>query len=235
MARAEHLASLGTLSATVAHELTQPLTVIQLSLENALGKLGTISSPEIITQKLKNSIDELSNITSIVDRFRNFARKSREKIDKEVELVAIAEKIVNLLKEHARRAKVVFRLKGLGKLPHFYSNEKDLEQLFFALIDNAIQSADGKKPRQVVISGAIKDKQIELRFSDNCGGIAPENLDKIFEPFFTNRAEGQGTGLGLCIVQDVVSRARGEVRAESKFGEGATFIVTLPINERRIS
>ncbi len=93
---------------------------------------------------------------------------------------------------------------------------------------NAIQVADGKKIRQFIISGAVKNEHIELSFSDNCGGIAPENIDKIFEPFFTTKPKGQGTGLGLCIVQSIVSRAGGKIRVESKFGEGSTFFVTLP-------
>jgi signal transduction histidine kinase len=69
-----------------------------------------------------------------------------------------------------------------------------------------------------------------LQFADNCGGIAPENLDRIFEPFFTTKPEDEGTGLGLCTVQNIVSRAEGDVRVESTAGKGSTFFVTLPIN-----
>lgn len=101
--------------------------------------------------------------------------------------------------------------------------------------ENGIQAADGKKTRQLVISGALKDKHIELRLSDNCGGIAPENINKIFEPFFTTKPRGQGTGLGLCIVKDVVSRIGGHIRIESKFGEGTTFIINIPIEKDKIS
>ena len=86
-----------------------------------------------------------------------------------------------------------------------------------------------------MISGALKDKGIELRLADDCGGIAKENLDKIFEPFFTTKPRGQGTGLGLCIVQDVISRIRGHVRVESKFGKGTIFIINLPIEKDEIS
>lgn len=231
MARAEELASLGILSATVAHELTQPLTVIRLLIENALTKLEVTSSPETVTRRLKDSLTEVSNITSIVDRFRNYARRSSEKIVKEVELEAVAEKIVKLLNESARRAKIALCLNDMDKLPPVYSNEKDMEQLFFALTDNAIQAADGKKSRELIISGAVKNEHIELWFSDDCGGIAPENINKIFEPFFTTKPKGQGTGLGLCIVQSIVSRASGKIRVESKFGEGSTFFVTLPIKK----
>ncbi|GAI40154.1 unnamed protein product [marine sediment metagenome] len=123
----------------------------------------------------------------------------------------------------------------MDELPSIYSNEKDLEQLFFALVDNAIQAADGKNSRQLIISGAVKDEHIELRFADNCSGIAPENLDKIFEPFFTTRPAGEGTGLGLCVVERIVSGAGGKIHVASKAGEGSTFFVTLPINKGRRS
>ncbi len=234
MVRAEQMASLGTLSATMAHELTQPLTVVNLSIENSLAELEKTICPDDVIKGLKDGLSELSNVTSIVDRFRNFARQSSEKIAAKVNLKVLAERITMLLNESARRAKLTFRLKGLDKLPLIYSNEKDLEQLFFALIDNAIQEADGKRNHQLTISGTVKDKYIELRFSDDCGGIAPENIDKIFEPFFTTRPAGEGTGLGLCVVQRIVTEAGGKVSVKSKPGKGSTFFITLPINRDRM-
>jgi len=231
MIRAERLASLGTLSATVAHELTQPLTVIRLAVENSLEELKKMACPDSMMEDLKKGLSEVSHATSIVNRFRNFARESPEKSVKKVELKAIADRIIELLEESARRAKVILQVEDIGKLPPVYSNEKDLEQLFFALVENAIQSADGKKNHRLMISGHLRDNHyVELRFSDDCGGIAPENIDRIFDPFFTTRSQGEGTGLGLCIVQQIVSRAGGKVRVQNKTGEGSTFLVTLPIN-----
>ena len=235
MARAEQLASLGTLSATVAHQLTQPLTVIRLSMDNALDELQAASSSETVIRRLKDSVSQVSNITSIIENFRNFARKSSGKTVAEVNLKSLAVRIARLLSESARSANIVLRVKDMGELPFPWMNEADLEQLFFALIENSIQAADGKKTRQLLISGVLKDKHIELRLSDDCGGISPENLDKIFEPFFTTKPRGQGTGLGLCIVQDVVSRADGHVRVENEFGKGTTFIISLPVDQGKIS
>jgi len=134
------------------------------------------------------------------------------------------------LSESARRARVTLHLKGLDRLPPVYLSEKDIEQVFFALVENTIQAADGRKDRQVIIGGAVKGEYVELQFSDNCGGIAPENLGRIFEPFFTTKPTGESTGLGLCIVEHVVSRAGGKIKVESKAGKGTTFFVTLPIN-----
>jgi C4-dicarboxylate-specific signal transduction histidine kinase len=235
MAHAEQLASLGTLSATVAHQLTQPLTVIRLSIDNALDELEASSSSEKVIRRLKESVTQVSNITSIIENFRNFARKSSGRTVAEVNLKIIAVRIARLLSESARSSNVILRIRNMDDLPSPWMNENDIEQLFFALIENAIQAADGKKTRQIVISGAVKDKNIELRISDGCGGIAPENIDKIFEPFFTTKPRGHGTGLGLCIVKDVVSRNGGRVKVESKLGKGTTFTITLPIDQGKIS
>jgi PAS domain S-box-containing protein len=230
MARTERLASLGTLSATAAHEITQPLTVLQLSLQNAMDELDATSCPDTVIEKLRESFSEALIISSIIDRFRGFARRSSHPTVGEVDLQAVAERIIDLLDGASRRKGTTLRLEGMDGLPHVSSDEKDLEQLFFALIDNAIREGNDQQHRQIVISGAVTDDHIELRFSDNCGGIAPENLDRIFEPFFTTKPAGEGTGLGLCIVQDILSRVRGKIRVESTFGKGSTFVVTIPIH-----
>jgi len=233
MARAEELASVGTLSASLAHELTQPLTVIRLSIQNSLAELETMSCPGTVVEDLKEGLSEVSTMTSMVDRFRNFAKMSSTRTVSEVDLKAITERIVELLDENSWRAKVTLKVEGMDKLPLIYSYERDLEQLFFSLVENAIQAADGKKNRQVIISGAVRDENIELQFSDNCGGIAPENLDRIFEPFFTTKHADKRTGLGLCVVERIVSQLGGKIRIESKLGKGSTFFITLPINKRK--
>ncbi len=235
MARAEQLASLGTLSATVAHQITQPLTVIRLSLDNVLDELMGTSCSSATIRRLQDSIGQVSNITSIINRFRHFARQSSDTRFGEISLHATAERVVRLLEESARQARVALRLENMEKLPCVSVNETDLEQLFFALLENAIQAADGTGARQVVIGGAASEGQIELRFSDTCWGIAPEDLGRIFEPFFTTKPRGHGTGLGLCIAQDIVARMGGRIRVESELGKGTTFFVTLPVKESKAS
>jgi len=234
MAQAERLASLGTLSATIAHELNQPLTVIRLSLENSLEDLEPTSCCNDVKDVLKDALNEVVNATSVVDRFRNYARQSSRKALCKTNLDAIAGRIIQLLGKTAQHAKMTMCLKGMDKLPAVYSNEKDLEQLFFALTENAIQAADGKESRRLTIEGITKDKNVELRFRDNCSGIAPENLGRLFEPFFTTRSDGEGTGLGLPIVQRIVLGYGGKIRVRSKPGKGTTFYVTLPIHPEKI-
>jgi PAS domain S-box-containing protein len=234
MAHAERLASLGTLSATLAHTLNQPLTTIRLSIENSIAELEKMSCPDTIIEDLKDGLSSVSDVASKVKMLRDIAHKSSKEIVSEVNLKSVAERILKLLKESARRAKVTLSLESMEALPTIFSNEKDLEQLFFALVENAIQAADGKKSRQLIISGDVKDELIELRFTDDCGGIAKKNLDKIFEPFFTTRPVSERTGLGLCIVEHIVSKAGGKVSVESKAGKGSIFFITLPFDRNRM-
>jgi two-component system C4-dicarboxylate transport sensor histidine kinase DctB len=103
-----------------------------------------------------------------------------------------------------------------------------MEQMFFALLMNAIQAADGAAERKIVVSGQAGDHEIELCFEDNCGGIATDHVDEVFEPFFTTKAEG--TGLGLCVVEHILDRYRAKIQALNRPGEGVTFKVTLPLS-----
>jgi len=240
MARAEQLASLGTLGAGLAHELTQPLTVITLLIENVLTDMEKTEHPRSVADKLRDVLNEVSKVTSITKKFRSAVRKSSERVVRQVDLKAVAQRTIELFDESARQAKITLDITGLDKLPNIYSSVEEIEQLFFALVENAIQAAcptdeplgrraDNEKDCRLVISGAVKDNYVELQFSDNCGGIAPENLDKIFEPFFTTKPIGEATGLGLCIAEHIVSRTGGKIHVESKLGEGTTFYFTLPI------
>ncbi|MHC4203215.1 MAG: PAS domain S-box protein [Planctomycetota bacterium] len=232
MARTEWLASLGTLSATVAHEFKQPLTVIHLSVDDALDELKAMSARiESTRQGLNETLTQVSNLASIVEEFRNFAGKPMQKVLNEVDIRAVAERVIKYLSGKAEQARIVLRLDEMDRLPPIRISEKDLEQIFFALVENAIHAADGKQVRNLSIRGVVRGNCIELCFSDDCGGIPSENLDDIFEPFFTTKSPDRGTGLGLCVVQKIVSCVGGRVSVKSKFGKGSTFIVTLPVDE----
>jgi len=229
MAQAEQLAQLGTLSSIVAHQFAQPLTTTQLSMDNALAKLQKGASKAAVAKKIRDGLKAVSNLTSILRMFQMHAGIPFEKNPSQVNLKTVAERIFLLLKESARRAKVNLYLKDMDKITTIYSYEKDLEHIFFALVENAIQGTSGKKSSRLVISGTMKDKQIELRFRDTCGGIAKKNIDKIFEPFFTTKPLSERTGLGLYTVELLLSRIGGKIRVESRRGKGSTFYLSLPV------
>ncbi len=228
--RMERLASLGTFSAILAHELTQPLTVLRLAIDNSLQALQGTSWPnaEMLVEELQAGLRAVENVSSMTSQIRDFSRKSSEHALQRIDLNTVARDVVRLLEQPARQSKIALCLRDMNRLPPvFLSN--DMEQVFFSLIQNAIQAADGKNNHRMTISGAVQNEHIELRFADDCGGIPPEHLANIFEPFFTTKPVRFGTGLGLPIVQQIVRKNKGQIQVENKPGEGVTFVVNLPI------
>jgi PAS domain S-box-containing protein len=232
MTRAEQLASLGTLSATFAHELTQPLTVIRLSLQNAMKGFEGAGPSATVMDDLADALAEISHMTAIVERFRGFARKTSDKTLGPVDLSAAARRVLRLFDQEARKVGLSLATETVEDLPRIHANERDIEQVFFCLIQNAIQAARGLGDRHFRIVGVRGGDEVELHFADDCGGIAPEHLGHVFEPFFTTKPSGEGTGLGLCIVQRIVTHAGGRIRVDSRFGEGTTIVVTLPTGQQ---
>jgi PAS domain S-box-containing protein len=228
MTKAERLASMGTIAATLSHRVTQPLTAITLSIENALAELETAEVPDSITRSLERGLDGASQIGSIIDNLRHLAKSSEESTREPVDLELLVSEVFRLLSQTAQSANVSLNVSGIDRLPTVLANRFEIEQAFFALVQNAIHAADGVRSHSVTISGSCADREVELRFSDDCGGIAPEDADRVFEPFFTTKAIGKGTGLGLCIAEQIVNRAGGRIRFENRVGKGSTFIVTLP-------
>jgi len=229
MTRAEQLASLGTLSATIAHELTQPLTVSRLSLQEALVDLEAGGCPPEVREALQESLGGITDATFRVERFRNFARRSSREMPTKVQIGEVLARAAKLLEGKGHEKRMSLIVQNLDDLPTIVADEKDMEQMCFALIENAIQAADGEKHHRLVISGENIGAQICLQFEDDCGGIAQEHVDKIFQPFFTTKPPNEGTGLGLCIVERIVGQVRGKVHVENAPGQGVAFCITLPL------
>lgn len=229
MIRAEHLASLGTVGAMLSHEMTQPLTVVRLSLQNALATLARTPGPPTVGEDLRDGLAEMANVEAILRRFREFAVRSAERTRGEICLAAVAQKVFRLLEESARQAAVTLRAERLEEVPTLTGCAKDIEQVFFLLTQNAIQAADGTRDRTLCIRGQTRDRHVQVQFADDCGGIAAEMVPHLFEPFVTTKPVGEGTGLGLCIVQRIVSQAGGRLTVDSRWGEGTIFTITWPI------
>ncbi len=228
MQRAERLASLGMVSATLAHELVQPLSVVQLATQNALAELEKLTCPDIVKRDLQAGLAACARIGEIIIRFRDLARPRGKAKEIEVRIPQVVEKTFRLLEQSARQAKVRLGTENLDDLPAVRMRENELDDVFFALVQNAVHAADGAKERRLLITGALQGDTVVLRFEDDCGGIEPAHLPRIFEPFFTTKPPGKGTGLGLCIARRIVGQKGGQITVESRGGEGTTFTVTLP-------
>ena len=228
MARTEHLASLGAVSAATAHELTQPLSVVSLAVENACAALADVPGLDGAREDLADAIKGIAGIVAVINRFRRFAGRSAEKGVATLDLHAIAKRVIPLLDEQAWRAGVTITADALRDIPPVTANEKDMEQVFFLLIENAIQAAHESRPNTVAVSARARGDAVELDFIDDGCGIPPDNIERIFEPFFTTKPPGQSTGLGLCVVERIVSKIGGTVRVTSKPGKGTRVRITLP-------
>jgi C4-dicarboxylate-specific signal transduction histidine kinase len=185
-----------------------------------------------VVDDLKDCLEEVSTASSIVDRFKGFARQSSRARPGRANLRSVAERVIRVWDDTAKRRNVSLVLGGLDQLGELYVDERDMEQVFFSLVENAIQAADGTADHRLAVTGTAQGEFVELRFADDCGGIAPEHADKIFDPFFTTKSPNEGTGLGLCIVEQALFRVRGRIQVENRPGEGVTFVITLPLGNR---
>jgi C4-dicarboxylate-specific signal transduction histidine kinase len=228
MPRGEQIASLAMASAALAHELAQPLSVVQLAMQNARAELEKQTYPDVVKHDLQAALAACARIGEIMGRFRDLAQPPGKAKDTEVHILPVAERTFRLLEESGRQARVTFRTENLDALPAVRLRENELDDLFFALAQNAVQAAHGTKDRHLLITGALQGDMVVLRFQDDCGGIEPAHLARIFEPFFTTKPAGKGTGLGLCIARRIVCQRGGQITVESQYGEGTTFTVTLP-------
>jgi len=228
--RAQRHTYVGSMGAVVAHQVNQPLTKINILLDRAIEQIEEASCSPGALKNVKEGLAEAQKAASIIRKFRQYSKNSALEGTANVNVRAVAGKIASVLSRKAKQVKMRIAIKGLRDLPEVETNETALEQIFLIIIQNAIEAADGRKPHKLNITGKLADGNIELRFSDDCCGIAPENLDRIFEPFFSTKTEDRGMGLGLDIVQQILISCSGQIRVESQLGKGTTFYVTLPIS-----
>lgn len=231
MAVTERLAAVGYIGANMAHEVNTPLSIMRLTAQMIASDLRKprTSKPANI-DRTTTLLREIDRTAEIIRRYREMTRPARSLGSTSKELREIPGRVLEVLKAAAAKARLSVRISAeVPGLVVKLGSAEDAEQLFFILIENAIQAADGRKLRHLDITGREDGGKIELRFVDDCCGIPPENLGKIFEPFFSTKSRDIGTGLGLCIVRRLLQERGGQIRVESKVGEGSTFTVTYPV------
>jgi two-component system NtrC family sensor kinase len=230
------LAAVGELIAGVTHEVNNPLSVV-------MGYSEMILAEENLDPQFRRALDiiyrEANRARKVIQNLLSFARKhSPEK--QYTYINEVLEKTL-LLKEYDLRKNSIEVIKNLDpELPGTMADSNQLQQVFLNLIINAEQAmAENEGKKQIVIESRVKNGQsrinpdggsiIELSFRDTGPGIAEKHLKKIFDPFFTTKPVGKGTGLGLSVSYGIIKEHGGEIYALSREGEGATFIIELPI------
>ena len=129
----------------------------------------------------------------------------------------------------AQRVNLTIAVKDLDTVLNLSIPSRQVEQVFFILVQNALDSASVNKDQRLTISCHHGDEQVELRFSDTCGGIEEAKVQHIFEPFFTGAAAANTAGLSLTVAKQIVCDYGGDITAESQLGQGTILRVIFPM------
>jgi len=237
----ERMASVGMLSASVAHEINNPLAVIVANLEFALQRVellgvehaavatsGDASGLREARQSLREAYEAAERVAHIVRDLKVFSRASNDEQEGAVDIERVLESALRMGSNEIRhRANVV---RHYVKVPPIHGNEARLGQVFLNLIVNAAQAIPEGRAAENRIGLSIRmgqNDRVVVEVSDTGSGIPPQVLARIFDPFFTTKAASVGTGLGLAICQRIVIRYGGDIVVESEVGRGTTFRVSL--------
>ena len=234
LGHSERLASLGVLAAGVAHEINNPLAAILAGVESLERWIGTIAEEVTDTERAR----EAGEVLDVLERE---TRRCREITDKLmllaqpystapvwVDLNRAADDTIQLLRYQMHKQSISAQADLTSDLPSIWAKETAVRSVCMNLMMNAVQAmpSGGTISIRTRRSGAAF---VILEISDSGPGIAPEHIDRIWDPFFTTKPTGQGTGLGLSITQRIVTRHGGTIQAENLQGSGARFTVELPV------
>ncbi|MCL2789423.1 MAG: ATP-binding protein [Desulfobulbus sp.] len=234
LAHASKLAAIGELAAGVAHEINNPLAIIMAT----SGVIRDMLNPEFELDHSPEAIDkELSVIDAAADRAKGITRKlqdmgkSRVPSVVECDVNALLDEVVGRLKKVEFKSKQVEVVNNLVlDLPHIFAEPEPLRQVFANILINACDAIADKGT--INISTESKEEMIWVTITDTGKGIPPEDLQRIFNPFFTTKGGGRSTGLGLSIAASIVKYLGGTIKVNSILGTGSSFTVLLPINEQ---
>ena len=224
MAQADKLASIGELSAGIAHEINNPLGVIlgftQLMLRNR-------ETDTALCNDLKTIEKHTRHCKSIVQNLLNFARTSAPKIELS-DIHGIIDEVVDFVQQHGKLANVRIEKSYDPQVDKLLVDEKKIKQVLINLIMNAKHAVGSQGAITVRTQRTgTKSKTLIQIIDDGCG-IDKKNITRIFDPFFTTKPTGEGTGLGLSVSYGIIKNHGGDIYVESETGRGAAFTVELP-------
>ena len=221
--RSEKLAALGQLAAGIAHEIRNPLTSINILIHSLASNLPSETSQK---EDLKVIEEEIHRINEIVDQFLRFAKPTPPLFQK-VEVASIFEETLQLLRPQIEKQRIVVQ-KEFQTLPPIMMDREQIKQVILNLLLNAVQATI--KGGHLALKGHIPrdERWIKLFIQDSGVGIPPEDMNKLFDPFFSTK-EG-GIGLGLSIAHRIIDQHHGKIEVESTPGKGTLFIIWLPIS-----
>jgi C4-dicarboxylate-specific signal transduction histidine kinase len=226
----DKLASLGFLSAGVAHEINNPLTVVTAVLTHireVLSDAANFPHRESFLSLVDNATNASWRIANIVKRLLAFARTDKGELGP-VSTHAVVQEAYEMVRYVLEKNSVELILQTHGDSPLIRANSGELGQVLLNLLTNAKDALSGTQNARIVLSVDENSESVFIRCSDNGPGV-PETLrQKVFEPFFTTKEVGKGTGLGLAISSTLVASMGGRLRLETSETGGATFLLIFP-------
>ena len=232
----EKMSSIGVLSTGIAHEINNPLASVAGCAEGLLRRfkdtpgLADDARLDVFPNYLQVIVRESYRCKGIIDNLLSFGRKS-DGLSLNVDLNRILQEIIELISHQPNYRQVQLRANLKEGLPCVHGDPSALRQVCMNLLINAHQAITGDGV--VVLETACPwGDMISITIRDSGCGISPDNLDRIWDPFFTTKEAGKGIGLGLALSYSIVKRHHGEIQVKSKLGEGTEFTVLLPVSRK---
>jgi len=234
---ADRLILLGQLAAGMAHEISNPLTALfaqafvlreKLSLAEAARRGGAQVGLSSFAQSVAEMEDSLKHIAEVLESRGDFS-KARDHGAASADVGRVVDWAVRAsVSELRHRGRVAV---SAGQVPPVALDETRLGQVLLNLLINAARALDPQKFASNLVSVSVLERQssVVIQVDDTGSGMSPQTVARIFQPFFTARPDGEGTGLGLSVTSSIISAAGGSIEVESELGRGTTFRVVLPI------
>ncbi|MCE5244820.1 MAG: two-component sensor histidine kinase [Desulfobacteraceae bacterium] len=228
--QAGKLASIGQLAAGVAHEINNPLAVIQSEVDmmREFGDSDSFSLPESY-DRIEGQVQRCGKITRDI---LGFSRRIHTEVH-EIDINQAIRESVSLCEKWASTAGIRIAMDLAETLPPVPSDPFEIEQVLLNLVANAVHALEEKMAGGTIRirSQLSRDgRMLKIVVEDDGCGIPAQHLDKIFDPFFTTKPQGKGTGLGLSISYSIVKRLGGDIHVRSQYGKGSEFSITLPVS-----
>jgi len=231
LVQAGKLATLGELTTGVAHELNNPLNNIGLFIGNVIDliELGE-ADPQRMLHELYSAMQQVHKATEIISHLRTFGRAatvSREP----VVINQVIQRAISLVHKQLHLRQIEVQLRFPSEDVIVIGNAIQMEQVFINLLTNARDALADVTQKMITITCTVKTDVVNIHFCDTGPGIPAGLEQRIFDPFFTTKEVGAGTGLGLSITYGIIKEHQGSIAVESCPGEGALFIIQLPLKQ----
>jgi PAS domain S-box-containing protein len=222
--QADRLSILGTMAAALAHEIKNPLASMKLFVQ-LMAESWQDPNFWSLYGNIMNS--EVERLCQVVEDFLGFTRSYELKLEN-VPVPELLEKVQSLLKTQMLKNNIRFIFKVPADMPQAKLDPQRMTQVLMNLLLNALQAIPAEQPeKRIELCARVEFNDLIIDITDNGSGIPPDNLEKLFTPFFTTKKKG--TGLGLSIVQRIVEEHGGKITVRSTVGQCTTFTITIPV------